>query len=246
MRLNRYLARAGVASRRKSDELIRAGAVRVNGEVVDRPGSSVHPGRDSVQVHGREVGLPEIFQYVLLNKRTGTLVTRSDERGRATVFDEVEDLRPAAVAVGRLDRDTTGVLVLTDDGEIAHRLMHPSFEVEKLYEAVVAGRPAESALERLRRGVRLEDGPTAPARVRLLESGEGRGDGAGTRLEIGLHEGRKRQVKLMCAAVGHPVKRLERVVFAGLTTAGLAPGQYRQLRPEEVTDLLSLVGLERG
>ena len=118
MRLNRYLARAGVASRRKSDDLILAGSVRVNGKVVDLPGSGVYPGRDRVQVDGREVGLPESFQYVLLNKRVGTLVTRSDDRGRTTVFDGVDNLRPATVAVGRLDRDTTGVLLLTDDGEI--------------------------------------------------------------------------------------------------------------------------------
>ena len=119
-RLNRYLARAGIASRRKSDDLILAGSVRVNGKVVDRPGSGVYPGRDRVQVDGREVGLPESFQYVLLNKRVGTLVTRSDDRGRTTVFDGVDNLRPATVAVGRLDRDTTGGLLLTDDGEIAH------------------------------------------------------------------------------------------------------------------------------
>ena len=242
-RLNRYLARAGVASRRKSDDLILAGSVRVNGKVVDLPGSGVYPGRDRVQVDGREVGLPDSFQYVLLNKRVGTLVTRSDDRSRTTVFDGVDNLRPATVAVGRLDRDTTGVLLLTDDGEIAHRLMHPSFEVEKLYEAVVVGMPDEAELERLRRGVRLEDGLTAPARVRLLKRG-GRRPGA-IRLEIGLHEGRKRQVRQMCAAVGHPVKSLERVVFAGLTTDGLALGEYRQLAPDEVSGLLSLIGIER-
>ena len=245
MRLNRFLARAGVASRRKSDDLIRAGSVRVNDQVVDLPGSSVRLGQDTVQVDGREVGLPDSFQYVLLYKRVGTLVTRSDDRGRTTVFDGVDNLRPATVAVGRLDMNTTGVLLLTDDGEVAHRLMHPSFEVEKIYQAMVVGIPDETELERLRRGILLEDGPTAPARVRLIQS-EDRRHGTASRLEIGLHEGRKRQVRLMCAAVGHPVKRLERVVFAGLTTDGLALGEYRQLAPEEVTGLLSLVGVERS
>ena len=241
MRLNRYLARAGVASRRKSDDLIRAGSVSVNGEVVDRPGSGVAPGRDSVSVLGREIVLPESFEYLLLNKSAGSLVTRSDDLGRVTVFDHLPDVRQATVAVWRLDRDTTGALLLTDDGELAYRLMHPKFEVIKRYRAVVEGRPDESRLKQLRRGVELEDGPTAPADVQVESAVHGVGNAT---LVIAIHEGRKRQVKRMCAAVGHPVKVLERIDFAGLTTQGLEAGDSRELEREEIQKLLSLVGLE--
>ena len=242
MRLNRYLARAGVASRRKSDDLIRAGSVTVNGEIVDRPGSGVAPGRDSISVLGREIVLPESFEYLLFNKNAGSLVTRSDEMGRSTVFDHVPNVRQATVAVGRLDRDTTGALLLTDDGELAYRLMHPKFEVIKRYRAVVKGRPDESCLEQLRSGVELEDGPTAPASVMVESAVHGARDAT---LVIAIHEGRKHQVKRMCTAVGHRVKTLERIDFAGLTTRGLETGDSRGLDREEIQKLLSLVGLER-
>src|SRR5262249_6835886 len=152
------------------------------------------------------------------------VTTASDPHGRRTVLDLV-DVPVRVFPVGRLDLDTTGVLLLTNDGELAHRLMHPSHEVEKVYEAEVRGQPGEEALERLRRGVELEDGRTAPALVRELEPG---------RIELRIHEGRNRQVRRMCEAVGHPVVQLHRSAYAGLTVADLAPGGWRELRPEEV------------
>ena len=240
IRLNRFLARAGIASRRKSDDLIAAGAVRVNGEVVDRPGRVVDPRCDRVEVNGRRARLPESLQYVLLNKPAGLLVTRSDERGRATVFERTADLRPGVVAVGRLDRDTTGVLLLTDDGELAYRLTHPRYGIDKVYEAVVEGHPTGAALRCLRRGVELEDGMTSPADVQLLP-----GRDAQAVLQIRIHEGRKRQVKRMCEAVGHPVASLDRTEFAGLSCGRLRPGQSRELHAAEVGRLRVLAGLPR-
>jgi 23S rRNA pseudouridine2605 synthase len=226
VRLNAYLARAGVASRRGADHLVRAGRVRVNGEVA---GLATFVGeRDRVEVDGRPVDL-EPPAYVLLHKPAGVVTTTRDPQGRPTVIGLVEhDLR--VVPVGRLDADTTGVLLLTNDGPLAHRLMHPRYEVEKVYEAEVEGEPSDEVLRRLAEGVELEDGRTAPARVRRL----GRG-----RIELAVHEGRKHQVKRMCEAVGHPVRRLHRSSYAGLTVAGLAPGEWRELSEDEVARLRS-------
>jgi pseudouridine synthase len=238
MRLNRFLARSGVASRRKSDELILGGTVQVNGQTVAEPGRTVMVGTDRVDVGGKQVWLPEGFEYLLLHKRRGCLVTRRDTHGRPTVFDQIEALRPGTVAVGRLDQDTTGALLLTDDGELTFRLLHPSRQIEKRYEALVEGKPDAGDLLALRQGVELEDGPTAPAQVRLRG-----GDEHEARLEICIHEGRKRQVRRMCAAVGHPVKQLKRVAFAGLGVGRLKPGQWRRLTPGEVRALRARAGL---
>jgi 23S rRNA pseudouridine2605 synthase len=240
MRLNRFLARAGVASRRRCDELIAAGSVRVNGKVPG-PGDSVDGDSDRVTVNGKQVNLPQKCEYILMNKRRDTLVTRSDQRGRTTIYEDVPSLRPATVAVGRLDRDTTGVLLLTDDGELAFRLTHPKYGVDKRYIAVVEGFPSEGALTKLAQGVELEDGPTAPADITLLPTQDRRR----ARIEMVLHEGRKHQVKRMCLAVGHRVRSLRRASFAGLQVGDLRPGQHRQLRPEEIRRLLKQVGLDR-
>ena len=226
MRLNAFLARAGVASRRSADELIRAGRVRVNGEVA-RLAARVG-GRDRVEVDGRPVTLQGLA-YVLLHKPAGVVTTARDPQGRPTVVALVE-LDRRVVPVGRLDADTTGALLLTNDGPLAHRLMHPRYGVEKTYEVEVDGEPSAEALERLRTGIDLEEGPTAPAEARRLGPG---------RLELTLHEGRKHQVKRMCAAVGHPVRRLHRRAYAGLTLEGLAPGGWRKLTPAEVEALRS-------
>jgi pseudouridine synthase len=221
MRLNAYLARAGVASRRKADDLIREGRVRVNGE----PGqlNTFVEGGDVVEVDGRRVE-PQRLAYVLLHKAAGLVTTARDPRGRPTVVGHVNHpLR--VVPVGRLDADTTGALVLTNDGPLAHRLAHPRYGVEKVYEVDVEGEPSEEALRRLAEGVELDDGLTAPAEVRRLGP---------SRLELTLHEGRKHQVKRMCAAVGHPVRRLHRSRYAGLELGGLEEGEWRELTPEEV------------
>ena len=230
MRLNAYLARAGIASRRGADELIKAGRVRVNG----RPGelSTFVGAADAVEVDGRPV-TKQRLAYVLLNKPGGVVTTARDPHGRPTVIGLVP-AEPRVVPVGRLDADTTGALLLTNDGQLAHRLAHPRYQVDKVYEVEVEGDPAAAALRRLAAGVELEDGRTAPARARRL----GRG-----RLELTIHEGRKHQVKRMCEAVGHPVRRLHRSRYAGLTPAGLAPGAWRKLTGEEVTELRRLVGL---
>ena len=224
MRLNAYLARAGVASRRKADELIKAGRVTVNGE----PGqlNTFVQRRDRVAVDGEPVELQPLT-YVLLHKPAGTVTTASDPQGRPTVV-ELVDHAARVVPVGRLDADTTGALLLTNDGELAHRLAHPRYEVEKVYVAEVEGEPSDEALRRLEDGVELDDGPTAPARVRRL--------GPHT-VELSVHEGRKHQVKRMLAAVSHPVTRLHRSRYAGLTLEGLEPGQWRELEPFEVERL---------
>ena len=237
MRLNAYLARAGVASRRGAEELIRAGRVRVNGEAAGLA-TFVERG-DRVELDGREVA-PEPLAYVLLHKPAGVLTTARDPRGRPTVVGLVGHER-RAVPVGRLDADTTGALLLTNDGGLAHLLAHPRYEGDKVYEAEVEGVPPPEALRRLREGVELEDGVTAPARVRVLTRRRGT-----TVLELVIHEGRKHQVKRMCEAVGHPVRRLHRPAYAGLTLEGLAPGEWRELTKTEVAALRELVARARS
>lgn len=230
MRLNAYLARAGVASRRKADELIRTGRVRVNGA----PGelNTLVGARDVVELDGERVERQSLA-YVLLHKPAGVVTTASDPHGRRIVV-ELVPAEPRIVPVGRLDQDTTGALLLTNDGALAHRLAHPRYLVPKVYEAEVEGVPSRNAVARLRAGVELEDGVTAPAQVRALAPG---------RLELTLHEGRKHQVKRMCEAVGHPVRRLHRARYAGLDLEGLAPGSWRALDRDEVASLRSEVGL---
>jgi 23S rRNA pseudouridine2605 synthase len=224
MRLNAFLARAGVASRRNADELIKAGRVTVNGQ----PGqlNTVIGVRDRVEVDGEAVERQRL-RYVLLHKPAGVVTTARDPRGRPTVV-ELVPAEPRVVPVGRLDADTTGALLLTNDGKLAHRLAHPRYGVEKTYVADVEGDPDEDALQRLRDGLQLDDGETAPAGARRLGPG---------RVELVLHEGRKHQVKRMLAAVGHPVTRLHRSDYAGLTLEGLEPGECRELEPSEVQRL---------
>jgi pseudouridine synthase len=227
VRLNAYLARAGVASRRRADELIKQGRVRVNAQ----PGqlnTRVQRG-DEVEVDGRRVVLQRLA-YVLLNKPAGVVTTARDPHGRRTVVDLVRHEARLA-PVGRLDADTTGALLLTNDGPLAHRLGHPRYEVEKVYVADVEGEPSDAALRALAAGVDLEDGRTAPARARLLEPRQ---------IELAIHQGRKHQVKRMCAAVGHPVERLHRSRYAGLGVDGLGPGEWRELAPAEVEGLRRL------
>ena len=230
MRLNAYLARAGVASRRAADELIKAGRVSVNGDLGEL--NTFVAAGDRVEVDGRAVGKQRLA-HILLHKPGGTVTTSRDPQGRPTVVGLVPR-EPRVVPVGRLDADTTGALLHTNDGQLAHRLAHPRYEVDKVYEVEVEGDPSPDALLRLEQGIDLDDGETAPARARRL----GRG-----RVELTLHEGRKHQVKRMLEAVGHPVTRLHRSRYAGLDLRGLARGEWRELTREEVAALRRLVGL---
>jgi 23S rRNA pseudouridine2605 synthase len=227
VRLNAYLARTGVASRRGADELIKTGRVRVNGKRGEL-NTFVEEG-DVVDLDGRLL-VPQALAYVLLHKPPGVVTTARDPQGRPTVVELIEH-EARVVPVGRLDTDTTGVLLLTNDGELAHRLAHPRYEVEKVYEAEVEGEPSDEALRSLAAGVELEDGLTAPARARRVSP---------SRVELSIHEGRKHQVKRMLEAVGHPVRRLHRSRYAGLTTEGLDAGEWRELTDVEVAALRDL------
>ena len=231
MRLNAYLARAGVASRRRADELISDGRVSVNGARGEL--NTVVGSRDVVEVDGQRVAAQPLT-YVLLHKPDGVVTTAKDPHGRRTVVELVPQT-PRVVPVGRLDADTTGVLLLTNDGQLAHRLAHPRYGVEKVYEAEVEGMPNEDVLRKLRAGVVLDDGLTAPAGARVLERGS-----RASVLELTLHEGRKHQVKRMCDAVGHPVRHLHRSRYAGLDLEGVELGEWRALTPDEVARLRGL------
>jgi len=241
MRLSRFLARAGIASRRKSDELVQSGVVRVNGEPVIEPAFRVEAGRDEIECQGVPVHLPDAFEYIVMDKPTGCVVTSSDTHGRPTVFDRIQGLHPGTIAVGRLDMDTTGLLLLTDDGELAYRLTHPRFEVDKRYKAVVKGKPTEKTLDRLRAGIELDDGPTSPAQIEMGWSRK-KGYHVETELTLVIHEGRKRQIRRMLSTVGHKVRQLRRVNFAGLKLDFSRFG-WRHLTPDEVMRLKKQVGL---
>jgi len=231
-RLQRYLSRAGVASRRAAEELIRAGAVSVNGQVVKVLGTKVDPDRDRIAVNGCQVSPLAETTCLMLHKPAGYVTTMRDPQGRPRVMDLLPREGPRVFPVGRLDLDTTGLLLLTNDGGLAQHLLHPSHGVWKVYHARVEGVPGAGILGRLRRGVRLEDGLTAPARVKILAVQ----DGYAT-LEVGLHEGRKRQLRRMLAAVGHPVRALARVGFGPLHLGSLASGSWRPLTPAEIVAL---------
>lgn len=298
MRLQRLLARAGVASRRESEEFIAAGRVSVNGEVVDTIGSKADPAVDLVCVDGVELRFPDETVTLMLNKPAGYVTTMDDPQGRPCVASLVPvDRFPGLFPLGRLDRDTTGLLLFSTDGELGHGLLRPRGEVEKCYLALVEGRPSKESLERLRIGVVLDDGPTLPASVELLEGesvafalasmGLGEKDSSGARLRsvaaksgkssqsakptqsatsaqsvapvqsvqsarntvpkgsslirVGIHEGRKREVRRMFEAVGHKVLALHRESFAGLELGGLERGTWRLLDEDEIARLRELV-----
>ena len=236
MRLAKYLAHAGVASRRAAEQLVFAGRVTIAGEVVRDPARDVGEG-DAIAVDGRAAALERRHVVYALNKPAGYVSTAKDPQGRPTVVSLIQS-RERLYPVGRLDADTTGLLLLTNDGELAHRLTHPSFEVPRVYRAQVRSPPVrEPALRQLRDGVLLEDGRTAPARVRRL---------APDKLEIVIHEGRKRQVRRMCETVGHRVVRLERVGFGPLRLGDIPLGGHRRLGAAEVERLKRAAQREEG
>ncbi|HEY8496689.1 MAG TPA: pseudouridine synthase [Limnochordales bacterium] len=235
--MQKYMARCGVASRRACEQLILAGRVQVNGCTVQELGVKVDPDRDEVRVDGRVIRPPSQLRYYMLHKPAGYVTTVSDPHGRPTVMSLVP-CEDRLYPVGRLDLDTEGLLLLTNDGPLAHRLTHPRYGVRKLYRAKVAGVVGPEAIARLQHGVLLEDGPTAPARVRVI-----RQDKETTVLEIELAEGRKRQVRRMCQAVGHPVLYLKRIGFGPLRLGRLPAGAYRPLTDAEVVALRRAVRL---
>jgi len=236
-RLQKILAQAGFGSRRKCEELIRSGTVQVNGRIVTELGTRVDPQRDKVTVNGQLIK-PEEKVYIALYKPLGYVTTLFDPERRRTVKDLVRNIPQRVYPVGRLDYDTEGLLLMTNDGALAYALTHPKHHVPKTYVATVLGKPGPSALKQLARGVRLSDGPTAPARVRLLKAGT-----LESVLEITIHEGRNRQVRRMCEAVGHPVRALRRVRFGNIKLGSLQPGQFRKLTKTELKRLRMLSGL---
>ena len=235
MRLEKYIATSGIASRRSVKKSIQAGLVTVNGEPVLVPGHPINVETDTVEFEGKQVEPLAEHIYLMLNKPAGYLTTRHDERGRPTVMDLVADLSDTIYPVGRLDLETEGLLLFTNDGDFAHRLLHPSHEVEKTYLAWVKSVPRHDAVQRLRQGIKIPSGTTAPAKVKCLRVSK---DGTSTKFEVGIHEGKKRQVRLMFKAVGHPVIRLKRVRIGNLRLGTLPPGAYRFLTPEEISELM--------
>ncbi|MDD7362923.1 MAG: pseudouridine synthase [Firmicutes bacterium] len=235
MRLQKYMAHAGVASRRKCEEIIAEGRVAVNGTTIDTQGYQVEPG-DTVTVDGKKIRPVRHYTYILLNKPRGVVSTAKDNKGRKTVLDVVSrDFRGKRLyPVGRLDMDSSGLLLLTDDGELTEKLLHPRYEMEKTYRVTVKGRVDKESVQNLSRGIELDDGPTAPASFKILDYRNDK-----TRLECKIHEGRNRQIRRMFEKEGHEVVQLERVAFGPLKLGDLGKGQYRPLRDKEIRMLKS-------
>ncbi len=237
-RLQKLLASAGVASRRGAEELIRDGRVRVDG-VVAELGQRADPSTQAITFDGRPLATPHTHQTLMLHKPEVVLVTRHDDRGRTTVYDLLDAPRPDLRYVGRLDRDTSGLLLMTTDGQLQHRVTHPRFGVDKVYVATLDTLPSDAALKRLARGVVLSDGPTSPAAVEVQPPRDGR-----PRVSVTLHEGRNRQVRRMFEAIGHRVARLQRTAIGPIRLGGLRRGASRELRPEEMRRLRGAVALD--
>jgi pseudouridine synthase len=229
--LQKILSQAGIASRRAAEDLIRAGRVRLNGQVVHELGTKADPSKDRITVDGR-TALPRKLHYVAYHKPVGVVSTMSDPEGRRAIGDVVRELKAHLFPVGRLDFESSGLVLLTNDGELAQQLTHPRFQIAKVYRVKVRGRPDEATLERLRRGVRLDDGMTAPAEVAVEAVLPSK-----SRLRMVLREGRQRQVRRMCTAVGHPVERLSRIAIGPLRLGALPMGETRELTPREVLAL---------
>jgi pseudouridine synthase len=247
-RLNRFLSRAGVASRRAADILIASGSVRVNGRRPPASGLMIDPDHDVVTVDGRRVTPQTSHRYLMLNKPLGAIATARDEASRTTVLDVVgEEGRHGhrLFPVGRLDGDSTGLLLLTDDGELSYRLTHPRYKVPKEYLVTVAGVPTANDLEALRRGVNLEDGLTAPAEVEVVRATKGDRDSGRAEMRFVIREGRQRQVRRMVQAVGHKVVSLRRSAFGPLRLGRLKVGDWRLLSPREVAALRRATGLDQ-
>ncbi len=240
-RLQKLLARAGLGSRRSCEEIIRGGRVTVNGSTVRELGAKASP-TDDIRVDGRRIKLPDEHTYLVLNKPPGYVTTRDDPQGRPTVMDLIPAaLRDRVYPVGRLDQDSTGLLLLTDDGDLTQRLLHPKHHIPKEYLADVEGVPSETKLRRLRSGIELEDGKTQPAEVMAVAQGGGE-----SRLRIIISEGRNRQVRRMCEKIGHPVRRLKRVAVGPIRLGELSLGEMRRLSRGQLQALREAAGLPPG
>jgi 23S rRNA pseudouridine2605 synthase len=241
LRLQKALAQAGLASRRQAEEWILSGRITVNGQVVTALGTQADPDVDHIAVDGRAIRRFEPKVYYILNKPRGYVSTCADERGRPTVLDLLKPVKFRLFPVGRLDWDTEGVLLLTNDGELAQRLLHPRYQMRRTYLAQVDGIPTLETLQRLERLGSSPGGRGHPPSARVVKAGERH-----AWIEVHLWEGRNRQVRRICEAVGHPVRRLRRIQFAGLDAKGLGSGQFRPLKPVEVSALKRRTGLEQG
>lgn len=233
-RLQKIISRVGAASRREAERLILAGRVTLNGAVVTELGVQADPDRDIIAIDGKDIGQEQAKLYFLLNKPEGYISAVKDDRGRRTVLDLLPEIKDYIYPVGRLDYNTRGLLLLTNDGELMNGLLHPSMEIEKTYVAKAEGLLQEKDVRKLARGILLEDGITAPAKVKLLEKAA---DGSWCKVQLAIHEGRNRQVRRMLQGVGHKVIALERTAFAGLTLAGVPVGSYRPLTQQEIAFL---------
>ncbi len=232
-RLQKVLAKAGIASRRKAEELIRRGKVRVDGKVITEMGTKVDPETQDLEGEGVALDPQEEKVYILLHKPAGYLSTVDDPQRRPIVTDLLKNIKERVYPVGRLDLDTEGALLLTNDGELAQRILHPSHEVNKTYVAKVKGRPGKKKLDALSKGIELEGKKTWPANIEVLKSEAG-----STTIQITIHEGRKRQVRKMFDAIGHPVLQLKRTAYGQLELGELGPGKYRFLTPADIKFIL--------
>ena len=239
-RLQKIIARAGIASRRAAEEMILNGRVMVDGQTITELGGKYDSSRQKICVDGKPLTLAEKKVYYLLNKPKGYLSTAKDERGRRTVLDLLPEVSERVYPLGRLDNNTEGLLLISNDGDLMNGLLHPRYKVNKTYVARVVGVPSEKLLDKLRQGIKLEDGMTAPAVVKMLETSDNE-----AKVEITIHEGRNRQVRRMFAAIGCDVRALKRVKFAGLTLKGVKRGHYRPLTDEEITELYKIAGIKQ-
>lgn len=229
MRLQKFMAKCGIASRRKSEEIILQGKVKVNGNIVKELGVKIDPDKDTIEIEGNILKLEENKVYILLNKPVGYITTMSDEFNRKKVIDLLIDIKERVYPVGRLDYDTSGLLLLTNDGDLAYKLTHPKYEVEKKYIAKVKGIPTEKELSQFRNGLQIEDYVTSKAKIKIIDR-----EKDNSTLEVVIHEGKNRQVRKMCSKIGHQVVELKRVEMGDIKLGDIKEGKWRHLNPKEI------------
>ena len=237
MRINKYIASCGIASRRKAEEIILDGRVKVNGKIVEELSFNIDENEDVVEIDGERIGLNEEPVYIVLNKPEGYITTVKDQFDRPSVLDLVKDIKERVYPIGRLDYETSGLLILTNDGDLTYKLTHPKHEVDKTYMAIVKGIPTENELKNFEEGLYIEDYKTAPAKIKITKQDEEKNYAI---CQIKIHEGRNRQVRKMCRAIDHPVLRLRRVAMGKITLKETEVGKYRHLSKEEVEYLKSI------